>query len=290
MPVPFATLRFFEAAARHGSFKLAAAELNVTPSAVSHAVRELETALGLRLFERRHRGLVLSQDGLTLRQHLVPGFDLIREGLAIVSRRRARTLRLHAAPSFAAQWLTPRLARFLRLHPEMDIKIAASTDYTRFGADEFDADIVNGPPAPGPFIVLPLGEEPVLPLCAPALAARIAAPADLMALPLINGDRNLVTWAAWCARNGLAPPKGFAMRFDRTFMSIAAAVDGLGVALESARMAERELADGRLVSPLSGQLSPVPAVLHSLVYPSIHANRPIIRAFAAWLEAELALA
>lgn len=287
MPIALQPLSVFETAARHGSFRLAADELGLTPSAVSHAVTKLENSLGTRLFDRSLRQVRLSADGETLYRHVAAGFIEIRRGLEEVSSRRARFLRLHAAPSFAALWLTPRLPAFLKGHPGMDIRIAASTDYSRFAADEVDADIVNGPPLPGPVKAVPLGEEDVTVLCTPEMAASIACAADVMALPLINGDRNRVTWARWCESNGIAPPSSYAMRFDRSFMVIATAANGLGVALESTRLAQREIAEGRLVAPLPGNV--IRETLHSLVYPLIHAERPIIKAFEAWLLDELQL-
>lgn len=285
MPIALQPLSVFEAAARHGSFRLAADELGLTPSAVSHAINKLENSLGARLFDRSLRQVRLSANGEALYRHVAAGFVEIRRGLDEVSSRRAHFLRLHAAPSFAALWLTPRLPAFLSSHPGMDIRITASTDYSRFAADEVDADIVNGPAMAGPVKVVPLGEEDVTVLCSPALAASITCAADVLAMPLINGDRNRVTWARWCEKNGVPPPSTYAMRFDRSFMVIATAANGLGVALESTRLAQREIAEGKLVAPLPGL--GIRETLHSLVYPLIHADRSIIRAFEVWLLDEL---
>lgn len=286
MAIALQPLSIFECAARHGAFRLAADELGLTPSAVSHSITKLENSLGTRLFDRTQRQVKLTADGESLYRHVSAGFIEIRRGLEEVSARRARFLRLHAAPSFAAQWLTPRLPAFLASHPGMDIRITASTDYSRFAADEVDADIVNGPPLPGAVNMVPLGEEEVTVLCAPQLASTITCPADVLSLPIINGDRNRVTWARWAQQAGIDPPKAYAMRFDRSFMVIATAANGLGVALESTRLAERELAEGRLIAPLPDHV--IRETLHSLVYPLIHSDRPIIRAFEKWLLAELA--
>src|ERR671916_1478978 len=138
--VPLSFLRIFEAAGRTGSFRAAAAELNLTPSAVSHAVRKLEEALGSNLFLRDARAVRLSYEGEALMRHVARAFDELRRGMEAVSTRGPQLLRLHSAPSFAAQWLSPRLSRFLREHPGIEIRLAAGTDYTRFGNEEFDAD------------------------------------------------------------------------------------------------------------------------------------------------------
>ena len=286
--VSLSAVRAFEAAGRNGSFRAAAAELNLSPSAVSHAVVTLERALGTVLFERTGRVVRLSPDGETLMRHVGAAFEHLRLGLESVIDRGPQLLRLHCAPSFAAQCLTPRLAGFLAVHPDIGVRLAASTDYPVFGSDEFDADIVYGPVRGEGLGVLPLGEETVTPLCAPSLSERLRVPEDLFRLTLIQSDRKQVRWPDWFAENGLAAPLGGSgMRFDRSFLAIATAADGLGIALESTRLAERELAAGRLVAPLIGSARNIRYVGHHLIYPRAGAKRRIVRAFAEWLAAEL---
>lgn len=286
--VSLSAVRAFEAAARNGSFRAAAQELNLSPSAVSHAVMNLEQALGTPLFERMGRIVRLSPDGETLMRHVGAAFDQLRIGIESVTNRGPQLLRLHCAPSFAAQCLGPRLAAFLTAHPDIGVRLAASTDYPLLGSDEFDADIVYGPVRGEGLETLPLGEETVMPLCAPSLAERLRSPEDLFRLVLIQSDRKMVRWPDWFAENGLAPPQGVSgMRFDRSFLAIAAAADSLGVALESTRLAERELAAGRLVAPLIGSARSIRYVGHHLVYPKAGAKRRTVRVFAEWLAAEL---
>jgi LysR family glycine cleavage system transcriptional activator len=287
--VPLSFLRVFEAAGRTGSFRAAALVLNLTPSAVSHAIRKLEQVLGIPLFERNTRHTHLTYEGEVLMRHVSRAFDELRRGLEVVSTRGLKLLRLHCAPSFAAQWLTPRLAEFLRKHPDIEVRLAAGTDYTRFNADEFDADIVYGPPRVEGLIVVPLGEETITPLCAPDLAATIATPSDLLDHVLIQSDSKQIQWADWFAANGLIAPPPNGSRFDRSFLAIAAAGEGLGVALESTRLAERELALGRLVMPLDQKAVPIHYVGHNLVFPRYVRQRHPLRVFAEWLLAELGL-
>lgn len=287
--VPLSILRAFEAAGRTGSFRTAAAELGLTPSAVSHAVRKLERTLGASLFAREARTVRLSPEGEALMRHVGRAFEELRRGLELVSTRGPQLLRLHSAPSFATQWLSPRLSRFLREHPGIEVRLAAGTDYTRFLNDEFDADIVYGPPRQEGLVVVPLGEETVAPLCAPDLARAIEAPTDLFGHVLIESETKQVRWSDWFARNGLPAPRPQGMRFDRSFLAIAAAVDGLGVTLESTRLAERELAGGRLVRPLAGRAEDVRYVGHHLVFPRSARQRHSLRLFARWLGAELGL-
>lgn len=297
-PVPLSALRAFEAAARTGSFRAAAEGLNLTPSAVSHAIRGLERSLGTALFVREGRSIRPTEEGESLMRHVERGFGELQLGLGSVSARAGRhLLRLHCAPSIAAQWLVPRLRRFLDETKGLEVRIAAGTDYTRFQADEFDADIVYGPPPPsyyGPahrgLAMLPLGTEVVTPLCAPALAERVRAPQDLLAHTLIESDNKRVRWPDWFAANALAAPEPRGPRFDRSFLSLSAAAEGLGVALESTRLAGRELASGRLVRPLQGACEDVVYTGHWLVMPRAKRYaRPVVL-LAGWLGKELGVA
>ena len=287
--VPLSILRAFEAAGRTGSFRSAALELGLTPSAVSHAVRKLEQTLGASLFVRDGRAVHLSAEGEALMRHVGRAFEELRRGLELVSTRGPQLLRLHCAPSFAACWLSPRLARFLRDHPGIEVRLAAGTDYTRFLNEEFDADIVYGPPRQEGLVDVPLGEETVTPMCAPELARAIRNPMDLFAQVLIESETKQVRWSDWFARNGLPAPRPQGVRFDRSFLAIAAAVDGLGVTLESTRLAERDLASGRLVRPLAGSAEDVRYVGHHLVFPRSARQRHSLRLFTKWLGQELDL-
>jgi DNA-binding transcriptional LysR family regulator len=285
--VPLSFLRAFEAAGRTGSFRAAAEELHLTPSAVSHSIRKLEQVLGTALFERDTRAVRLTPEGEALMRHVSRAFEELRRGLETVSTRGPKLLRLHCAPSFAAQWLTPRLSGFLKLHPDIEVRLAAGTDYARFSTDEFDADIVYGMPHGDNLVIVPLGEEIVAPMCAPHLADAINLPADLLGQPLIQSDNKQVRWSDWFAANGLSSPPPHGSRFDRSFLAIAAAVDGLGVALESTRLAEKELASGRLVMPLKKKSKPVRYVGHHFVFPRYVRQRRSLHAFAKWLLVEL---
>jgi DNA-binding transcriptional LysR family regulator len=280
-------LRAFEAAARSGSFQEAALELRLSPSAVSHAIRKLEHSLGAVLFSREGRTVRLSADGQALMRYVGPAFDDLRRGMDAVSTRGPKVLRLHSAPSFAAQWLTPRLPGFLATHPDIEIRLSAGIDYTRFSNDEFDADIVYGRPTQDGLIVLPLGEETVTPLCMPKLASLIRRPEDLLRHALIDSDNKKVRWPDWFAANGLTAPAPHGMRFDRSFLAISAAVNGLGIALESTRLAEKEIANGSLVPILSGRAKDVHYVGHFLVFPRMVLRRQTLRVFIDWITTEL---
>jgi LysR family glycine cleavage system transcriptional activator len=285
--IPISAIRAFEAAARTGSFRDAANELHLTPSAVSHAIRKLEGALSTTLFERGARAVRLTPAGENLIRHAGSAFDELRRGLEEVVGRGPQLLRVHSAPSFAAQWLAPRLAQFLAAEPKLEVRLAASTEYARFSNDDFDVDIVYGRPRAEGVEVIPLGEETVTPLCAPRLAKKIRKPQDLWDQVLIRSDVKHVQWHQWFAANGLQAPAIHGMRFDRSFLAIAMAASGLGVALESTRLAEREIADGRLVAPLSGRATDVNYIGHRLTFPRASRQRRAVRAFADWIMSEL---
>jgi DNA-binding transcriptional LysR family regulator len=287
--LPLGALRAFESAARTGSFRAAGQELGISASAVSHAIRKLEDSIGAGLFERAGRAVQLNPAGEALLRHIAQAFDDMRHGLEMVGSRAVNLLRLHCAPSMAAQWLMPRLRHLIALYPDLDVRLSAGTDYPRFLNDEFDADICYGPPRQEGLVVLPLGEETVTPLCAPDLAALIREPADLLRHKLIESEHKRVRWAGWFAANGMNPPSPHGSRFDRSFLAIAAAVDGLGVTLESTRLAERELARGDLRAPLAGRARDVRYIGHYLVFPPAAKPRRAVRMFAQWMATELQL-
>lgn len=280
---PLTLLRAFEAAGRTGAFASAAAELGLSPSAISHAIRKLEEILKIRLFQRSTREITLTKEGVILLEHIQRGFHEMQQGLALVTADESRPLRLHTAPSFAHQWLLPRLGSFIREHPYIDLRLSASTEYARFEQDDFDLDIVYGEPRPSPYEKIPLAVEELTPLCAPALAEKIHKPDDLYQQTLIQCDVQLYQWNGWFEANNLTPPRHYGLRFDRSFMAIAAAVDGLGVVLESKLLAERELASGRLVCPLVNSTREIHYIGHYLVFPRHQHMHLALDSFKSWL-------
>lgn len=283
-----AALRIFEAAGRTESFAAAAAELDLSPSAVSHAIRKLEETADMQLFERGTRFIGLTAAGRVLLEHVQRGFEEMQRGFRQAAPQPAvMPLRLHTAPSFGTQWLMPRLARFVADNPGINLRFSADTRYANFDNDDYDIDIVYGEPAGTRHERLPLVIEELTPLCSPALARNIVTVQDLYARPLIQSSGQSVRWHGWFNANQLAVPADFALTFDRSAMSIAAAVDHLGVVLESTLLAERELASGALVAPLRTQSTAVRYVGHYLVYPKRQHQHAALARFKDWLLAEL---
>lgn len=290
--VPLKAVQAFEAAARRSSFALAAEELFVTPSAVSHQIKLLEEQFGVALFHRVHRAVVLTDAGRRYAEEVSAAFARID----LATRELGRTaksdiLTVHSAPSFATQWLMPRLARFSSLNPDVDVRLNASTDPANLLVETVDIDIRYGmrrlQPAGTMVLTFPL--ETIVPLCAPALANGehpIRSAEDLRHHTLIHSEVCLVSWRDWMRQHRkvkLDISRG--LRFDRSFMAISAAVDGLGVCLESLLLAQRELDAGRLVAPLGLDGPKVQGYTFNLL--KSRTDLPKIRSFQDWLFAEL---
>ncbi|MCI1035887.1 LysR substrate-binding domain-containing protein [Pseudomonas putida] len=288
--LPLPSLRVFEAAGRTCSFVEAAKELDLSPSAVSHAIRKLETAVGVALFIRNTRHTALTTEGTVLLEHVQRGFEEMNRGFTLATTEPSAPLRLHTAPTFASQWLVPRLAGFMAEHPGIDLRISASTDYATFENDDFDLDIVYGKPERSGHEQVPLAIEELTPLCCPELAKRIKSPNDLYSQLLIQSDGQSVQWKGWFAANNMVTPATYGLAFDRSSMGISAAVDGLGVVLESTLLAERELATGKLVAPLQGASTSVRYVAHHLIHPRRQRQQDGVNQFKTWLFKELQIA
>ena len=285
-------IQCFEAASRLGAFAAAAEELLVTPSAVSHQIKALERAVGLPLFHRIHRSIALTDAGRRYAEQIAQAFGQIEAATRAIERTdKADILTIHSVPSFAMQWLMPRLSRYSVLHPDVDVRINASLDRVDLAAGEADFDVRYGTVFPDPGVeVVPFPEETIVVLCAPAMAKGASALSridDLSGRTLIFSEVNLVSWRDWLDRmgaRGIATDRG--PRFDRSFMAISAAADGIGVGLESRLLIQRELDTGRLVLPF-GMTGPR-LVCHRLLFLKAKARVPKIKAFREWLAAELA--
>jgi LysR family glycine cleavage system transcriptional activator len=246
-------IQAFEAAARLGSFALAADELAVTPSAVSHQIRLLEEQIGVLLFQRVHRSVILTDIGREYATEVMAAFARLDAATrAAASASGTTALTIHSTPSIATQWLMRRLPLYGELHPEVDLRLQSSVNRIDLGQGIVDIDIRYNPgPAPAGSIIVPFPDDVIVPMCAPGLAngpKPIRGVEDLAAHVLIHGEINIVGWRDWSRRNRRARldlDRG--PRFDRSFMAIRAAVDGLGVCLDSMLLAEQELRSGQLV-------------------------------------------
>ncbi|WP_107676491.1 LysR substrate-binding domain-containing protein [Agrobacterium sp. LAD9] len=278
------TMRIFESAARLGSFRAAAEELNLSPSAISHAISKLERDLGTALFERNTRNVTLTLAGQTLLNHASNAFEELRRGVEMISSNKTHLLRVHCAPSYAAKILSPRLPAFLKENPEVEVRVASSTTYARFTDGLFDVDIIYGEPHNREdLIVIPLAEEIVSPLCSPEMASSLRTIRDIFRFPLIRSDLKRIQWIDWFEANNLGSPPVPTMSFDRSFMALDAAANGLGIALESHVLARPDLESRRLVPTFAGACRDNRYIGHYLAYPKTGSQRRLAKVFAEWL-------
>lgn len=289
---PLKSIQAFEAAARLGSFLRAAEELHITASAISHRIRALERALSVALFHRVHRSVMLTDAGSRFAAEVAEAFGRIESAAQEIARvGKSDLINVHVVPSLAAQWLMPRIARFSATYPDLDVRITASTEHVDLASGPVDFDIRYGPVLRRAGVETEMfPPEPIVALCSPALTRgrkAIKTPRDLAHHTLIHSEINLYRWRDW---QGDHPGVRLALdrgpRFDRSFMSIFAAVDGLGVCLESRLLVERQLDSGRLVLPFGGEGPRIEC--HSLNYLSSRARLPKMRLFREWLMSSLA--
>lgn len=283
----FVLLRAFEAAARLESFALAAQELHLTPSAISHQIKELEEYFGRPLFLRRNRRIELTPEAGRLLESLSRVFDVVEAACSeVMLAPDAQVLAVHCAPSLAVKWLGPKLPEFNNAYPHITIRLSTGAeplDLTR--VQEVDVEISYGSALNRPGIeTVPLGCEAIVPLCSSGLLRNDTPVARRMSeLTLIDSQLSRVTWADWFAANGLEMPTKPRPSFDRAALGISAAADGMGVVLESTRLAEREIARGDLVEVGSDMFTRFERETHFLSYRKSEARLEKVAAFSQWL-------
>jgi LysR family transcriptional regulator, glycine cleavage system transcriptional activator len=291
---PLASLRAFEAAARHRSFAAAAAELGVTPTAISHQIRLLEAVCGLPLFRRRPRPLTLTAAGARLFPVLRDGLDAFATAVAGVREEaERRPLRVTTTNAFAGLWLVPRLPLWREANPGVGLAVIGTDAVLDLRAGEADVAIRYARSPPADLVVHELFRDRFYPMCSPALleAAPITGPADLVRHTLIHfdwppEDTEAPRWSRWlAAARGIPPPlAGFdhmvELSFQEELHAIEAVIAGQGIAVVSDVLASRELRTGRLVKALDLAL---PGFIFYLVHLPEHPRRPLIERFAQWL-------
>jgi LysR family transcriptional regulator, glycine cleavage system transcriptional activator len=288
---PLSSLRFFEAAGRHQSFKLAAAELNVTPSAVSHGIVTLEQALGVELFAREPRKLSLTSAGAEYLPYVSDALSLIAIGTQRLSSARAhQTIAVSCAPTLASRWLLPRLHGFSTRWPKISVTVDTSRRQVGFPVDGFDFALrMSRATVAGAAWTRLFGEQ-LVPVCSPAYRDALiddAGNIDLRRATFIHVTPASEDWQAWLERKGIAgiEPAG-GLRFDTIELAFEAAIIGLGVVLGRRPLVDRDLANGALV-----EISPeviVAETAYWLVSSEAADHRPDLRDFKRWLLAEAA--
>ena len=290
---PLTALRAFEAAARHLSFAKAAEELYVTPAALSYQIKSLETDLGIPLFRRLNRAVELTEAGRLLSPGVSDGFNALKAAVRNVNRmREGRGLVLTAGPAFTAKWLAPRIYRFVERRPDIELRLVASLKKMDFARDEVDAAIrfTRQDEEPGCYVET-LVHELMTPVCAPALAARLKSPSDLVGAPLVHDDslslmQKPPNWGDWLRAAGVETDWSRGPKFSNADQALEAAAAGGGVALGRLSLAATDLSAGRLVAPFDIAIDS--GAHFNFVCPSGMETRPDYAALLAWLRDELA--
>jgi DNA-binding transcriptional LysR family regulator len=283
---PLNAVRQFEAAARHLSFRLAADELLVTPSAVSHGVQALEKWLGVPLFVRERQGLVLTPAGAAYLPKVREALDVLASATAAIPKEWGSRLTISVAPGFATRWLLPNLHRFRKAHPDIDIAIDTVRDRVEFPRDGVDLAIRMGDGGWPDLFSERLLVERIVPVCAPTLADTIRTPEDLSSHTLLHVTGATVDWGAWARMTGataLNVERG--LRFDTLDLAWSAAAQGMGVAIGRLPLVNPELSDGRLVAVLGEPMRVRTGYWLTTTHPVL--SRADVAAFRGWLKAEL---
>jgi LysR family glycine cleavage system transcriptional activator len=285
---PFAALRALEAAARLRSYSRAAEELHVTHGAVSHQIRNLEAAFGVRLFHREGGAMIATEPALRLAAKVAQALRTLQHGVAELDLgRQSRTLVISTLQSFATRWLAPRLPRFTDGEPGLEIEVRAEERLADFAYDGVDVAIRYGAgPWPGVEIT-PLFLDRLYPVCSPGFLERypIETLEDLARAPLLRQRRR--AWTLWFRSAGLQveePRSGTIV--DDSSLLISAAVGGMGVALARASLAEEEIRQGRLVRPFPVSLET--ELGYFLVWRADSPKLAAIGRFRDWIAAEAA--
>ncbi|MBZ0164325.1 MAG: LysR family transcriptional regulator [Notoacmeibacter sp.] len=284
---PFSAVRAFEAAARHLSFKEAAEELCLSPSAISHQIRSLETYLDTALFERSGNRLALTLTGRAYAGKLTGLLDAFDETTRAVQEADRRPFRVLCTPGFAARWLVPRLDR-LSFADRVRLRVSTGAPSTDFACN--DADLViqwSDDPTPGVRTEV-LMESSRYPVISPKLQrqADVRSPEDLLRVKLMH-DEVQDAWAEWFANAGVAPPQlPRGPVFPNCELATTAAERGQGVSLAYDAIVRDTLAEGRLVRLFYAVTMPI--VIYSVAFPEARAGDPMIREFRDWIFGEAA--
>lgn len=290
---PLLAVRAFEAAARHGGFQRAGEELHVSAGAVAHQVKQLENWLGVALFQRMPRGVVLTSAGQQYAQALRPLLEGLADASEAVRRRNDdHVVTVTSIPSFVARWLMPRLGRLRQRHPEIDMRVLASlhpVDLFREGVDV--AIRLGHGPYPGLKAEV-LMEEWFSAVCSPGFrdsAPDLRTPVDLLRYPLLHDESeplipDEINWVRWLKNWGVTYKGAQRPSFSHTYLTLEAAANGQGVAVASEPLITEDLRSGKLVR-LFEQRMLGPYRLHLLRLPGAEA-RPAVQAFCNWIKDE----
>jgi LysR family glycine cleavage system transcriptional activator len=286
---PLNALRAFEAAGRLGSFKEAAAELHVTHGAVSQHVRALEEWLGASLFERHNRRVALTPAAKAYLAEIGPLFEQLSQATARYGfpETVSRTLSVNAPATFTLRWLVPRLAKFRAAHPGVDVKVETSNESLESLREIYDVVVRGGPDTFYGYSMRPFLSEERIPVCSPALLQRLPlrTPDDLRQHTLLHTSSLPRVWPDWLASARIpALSPAAALTFDHFYLTLQAAIDGIGIAMGPTALVAGDLAAGRLVAPFAGPR--LPSRSYCTYVPDGKSADELVALFRSWLERE----
>jgi DNA-binding transcriptional LysR family regulator len=284
--LPLGLLQQFVLAAREGNLSRAAVQANLTVSALSHQMRQLEERLERRLFERGPRGVTLTVEGCSLLEAVGEHFDGIEHALLHYQKRHNETLTLSASPGIMSGWLVPRLPRLIAVHPELELNMQSGSALVNFEREPVDAALRYGRGEWAGLHSERLFGEWIAPVAAPALVARMgdADPGDLSHWPLLGDPNPSSRWKDWFAKVGGTTPRRYVAHFDSFDAQRHAALEGLGVAMGRMVMSKSLIDAGRL-TVLGDRYLPVEEA-YWLVYPPRSKDHPGLQLFREWLLVE----
>lgn len=287
--LPLRALRAVEAVSRLGSVARAGEELRVSPGAISQQIAIAEATLGFTVFERGARGMKVTWRAEEICAHLTAGFSRLSQAMALAEGVREDVLTISVAPVFAARWLIWRLASFQAAHPDVKVRLDASVGLVDPGRGDVDLCIRVGRGNWPGMLVERLFPQIVFPVASPALAARLASPADLVRVPVIREPHPNFGWGAWLAPDEPAPgdlPDGPV--FSDASLCLDAAISGSGVFLTFETLAVDALAHGRLVEPFTRRRATENA--YWFVTGEGRKPPPPVKLFRSWLKSEISAA
>ena len=280
-------LRAAEAAGRLGSLQAAAGELGVTIGAVSQQIIKTEKQLGRVLFERSPRGLVATPFGESFLPRLTGGFETLDQAVASAKRRDETILTISVAPVFAARWLVHRLDRFTEKHPDIRLRIDATTALVNLERAGVDIGIrVGAGDWPDVKAELLLAQE-IFPVCSPAIAEKLKQPADILKIPAVIDGHSTLSWEMWLREVGLSGEQMVTRHiFNDASLCLDAAIAGQGVMLAWQTLAAYSLIEKRLVMPFP--LRATTGFAHYFVTPPSRRETKTVTAFKQWVRDEIA--
>lgn len=287
------SMRAFNAAARLLSFTKAADELGVTPAAISHQIKEIEDQLGISLFNRTSRSMILTREGDILSTAAAESLEMMARAIKRVRRLEQRNqIKVSASPSIAAKWLVPRIDRFLKIAPGADVRIDVSSTLADFDREDIDIAIRFGDGKYAGLDAELLFHDTLFPVCSPSIITKakpLSQPRDLLKHSLIHLDWESpqgIPWPNWRMWMAAAGIKDFddssGLHFRHSSLTIQAAIDGMGVALGDSNLVAADLAAGRLVKPFELALNAPPQFAYYVVTPRNAQANPLVPLFRNW--------